>query len=130
MHVTAAGEDDSQVLICEPTAAANFFEDEFPETITNVLELNETYVLSANALNETDPDAGRGIFDTACALSVAGCAWTRHYLSTLQCLGLSHMVQEDVATETFRFGDGHGAQCTRRATAPVGPSSSRTSRSC
>ena len=70
-------------------------------------------------MNETDPDAGRGIFDTACALSVAGCAWTRHYLSTLQCLGLSHMVQEDVATETFRFGDGHGAQCTRRVTAPV-----------
>ena len=119
VHVTAAGDDDSQVVICKPAAAVTFFKNEFPETITNVQELSETYVLSANALNETDPDAGHGIFDTACALSVAGCAWTRHYLSTLQCLGLSHMVQEDVATKTFRFGDGHGAQCNRRVTAPV-----------
>ena len=131
VHVTDSGGHDAQALICEPCEALlpetstnvqelkAAFENEFPETITNVQELNETYVLSANALNETDPDAGRGIFDTACALSVAGCAWTRQYLRTLECLGLSHLVQEDVATETFRFGDGHGVQCNRRVTAPV-----------
>ena len=34
-------------------------------------------VLSPNTLDEADPDAGKGVFDTA---TVAGNAWTRHYV--------------------------------------------------
>ncbi|CAE8634312.1 unnamed protein product, partial [Polarella glacialis] len=51
-------------------------------------------------------NAGRGIIDTACALSVAGDAWWNSYKADLAAYNLLKHAHEQPSVEPFRFGDG------------------------
>ena len=50
-------------------------------------------------------DAGCGVIDTACRISVAGSYWWNNYKKTLIQLGLGHLTIEVPEDTTYRFGD-------------------------
>ena len=66
------------------------------------------HVLAATHVSggPTVKDAGLGIVDTACVISVMGSQWWQNYREKLAELALLDHVTEMDAVETFRFGDG------------------------
>ena len=86
---------------------------------SGVRDVYVVQVAAASSLVSGDPDAGRGIVDTAAGCSVAGGPWTKAFLKELEAAGLTAKVVRQPSQERFRFGDGKVVSTDYHVTAPV-----------
>ena len=98
------------------------FEEEIEDeshTVFTVDAANDIPNITADFSINIVGDLAQGVVDTAAARSVAGGAWTTHYLQQLDRLGLTSQVSKQAVDERFRFGDGQSVECYELITAPA-----------